>query len=505
MNTSTAHTPARRMAAIVCVTTVVVGTSVLGSTAAQASLPVVSVGTGFVAPAGVAVDGRGNVYVADSGSNKIVQIDTVGIQREIGSGYVSPLGVAVDSNGTTFVADYGNSRIEKITSGGVQTDFSASTSYFTAVAVDSTDTVYAADWGNGSVVKFDANGVATTVATGFTHPSGLTVNSAGDIYVADASTGAASTGVISVISSGDSTATPYASGLTDPQGLAFDGAGNLIVAERDVNRVTQIAPDDAHTRTVITTAVQSPIGIAVDASGDVYVGDSVGHRLAKVLMHPPAAPAMSVTPLSSFQKAATFTVAWTSVDPSAVSSVDVRYRRAVAGGALSGYSTWQSANVTGSASFTNAATDTRYCFSVRATTSLGIVGAWSSDQCTIVPADDRALTRSSTRAWVRSTDVAWLAKSGSKATIKGSSLATATSRSVRQVGVIAWTCPTCGSVDVFIGTSKVGTLKLAKSGAAARSLLVLNRFSVAKTGKIKLVVSTTGKPVKIDALAMSGS
>jgi len=60
-------------------------------------------------------------------------------------------------------------------------------------------------------------------------------------------------------------------------------------------------------------------------------------------------------------------------------------------------------------------------------------------------------------------------------------------------------------VDVFIGANKVGTLKLAKPGAAARSLLVLNKFSVAKVGKIRLVVATTGKPVKIDALAISGS
>ena len=499
MKTLTPRATVRRVTASLCAAAVVAGGAVLGSAAAHAALPVISVGTGFSSPAGVAVDTRGNVYVADQGANKVIQIDTVGIQREIGSGYSLPLGVAVDSHGTTFVADYGNGRIEQINSSGAQSDFSSTSSYFTAVAVDSADVVYAADASTGSIVKFDSSGAATVLATGFTNPSGLTLNSAGDVYVSDAATG-----VISVISSGDSTPSPYATGLSDPQGLAFDGVGNLIVAERDVNRVSQIAPDDAHTRTVISSAMHSPIGIALDASGDVYVGDSVGHRLAKVFMHPPAAPAMTVSALSTFQNAATFTVSWTSVDQPSVASVDVRYRRSLAGGALGGYTMWKSSDVGGLAVFTGV-TDARYCFSARAYTSLGIVGTWSAETCTAVPLDERALIRNAASAWARTTDNGWISRSGSKATLKGSSLTTATSRTVRQLGIVALTCPTCGSVDAFIGKTKVGTFKLAKSGAATRSLLTLPRFTSAKTGKIQLVVSTSGKTVKIDALAISGS
>ena len=77
------------------------------------------------------------------------------------------------------------------------------------------------------------------------------------------------------------------------------------------------------------------------------------------------------------------------------------------------------------------------------------------------------------------------------------------SATVRQIGIVAWRCRTCGTVDLYIGTSKVGTLNLYKAGTATRGLLTLTRFKSNKTGKVSVRVTTSGKLVKIDALALS--
>ena len=72
---------------------------------------------------GVAVDGVGNVYVADSGGNRVVKAAPDGTQTTLGSGFSNPCGVAVDSAGNVYVADTNNKRVVKVAPGlgGAQT------------------------------------------------------------------------------------------------------------------------------------------------------------------------------------------------------------------------------------------------------------------------------------------------------------------------------------------------------------------------------------------------
>ena len=188
---------------------------------------------------------------------------------------------------------------------------------------------------------------------------------------------------------------------------------------------------------------------------------------------------------------------------SGVGQYEVRYRRSISGGALGAYVMWKPAIVTTSATFAGAP-DTQYCFSSRAReATTGVTGDWSAEKCTTVPADDRALTRNAPTAWKRAASSGWIASTSSEAKLKGSYLITSSSRSVRTVGVVALRCSNCGSVDIYVGSSKVGSISLKKSGSASRALLTLPRLTSLKTGKVKVVVTSTNKVVKLDGLAIS--
>ena len=178
----------------------------------------------FDYPTGVAVDGAGNVYVADSYNHRIRKITASGVVSTLagstqgytdGTGtsakFAYPSGVAVDGAGNVYVADQYNHRIRKITASGVVstlagssmgntdgTGTSAQFSYPTGVAVDGAGNVYVADQYNHRIRKITASGVVSTLAgsssgyadgTGtsakFDYPTGVAVDGAGNVYVAD--------------------------------------------------------------------------------------------------------------------------------------------------------------------------------------------------------------------------------------------------------------------------------------------------------------------------------
>src|SRR6266516_3712455 len=130
-----------------------------------------SSGTGngqFNAPLGVATDGNGNVYVADTNNNRIQKFDASGTFLTTGGSYGSgngqfsnPIGVATDGSGNVYVADFGNNRIQKFdASGTFVTTWGSSGSgngefqYPFGVATDGSGNVYVADEANSRIQKF---------------------------------------------------------------------------------------------------------------------------------------------------------------------------------------------------------------------------------------------------------------------------------------------------------------------------------------------------------------
>ncbi len=112
----------------------------------------------------VAVDGDGNVYVADPGNHQVVEMTPGGTETQVPfTGLSYPEGVTVDSAGAVYTSDQGNARIEKITTDGTQTDFATGLSCPMGLTTDADDNVYVADECAGDVVKYTPDGTGTPV------------------------------------------------------------------------------------------------------------------------------------------------------------------------------------------------------------------------------------------------------------------------------------------------------------------------------------------------------
>jgi hypothetical protein len=135
------------------------------------------------------VDSTGNVYVADSGNERIQKFDADGRfltawgspGNSIGE-FTQPFGVAVDSSGNVYVADYGNSRIQKFDAGGrflttwgMFGDGDGEFNWPTGIAVDSSGNVYVADNGNERIQKFALMDLTDSLVFDATCPVYLTI------------------------------------------------------------------------------------------------------------------------------------------------------------------------------------------------------------------------------------------------------------------------------------------------------------------------------------------
>ena len=263
-------------------------------------------------PGGVAIDSSGNLYIADSFNNRIRKVTmatglittVAGATVDIGnnSGYNGdniiatsamldlPSEVAVDASGNLYIADRRNQRIRKV---------SVATGLITTVA------------GTG-VAGYNGDNIAATSAA-LDNPESIAVDVAGNFYIADRThrvrkvSGA--TGIITTVAgtgiagyNGDNIAATSAK-LNNPSGLAIDASGNLYIADSSNQRIRRVVLATGIISTVAGTGgygyngdgnansatLSLPGGVAVDSSGNLYIADSWNQRIRKVS----AAPAES--------------------------------------------------------------------------------------------------------------------------------------------------------------------------------------------------------------------
>ena len=250
---------------------------------------------------GVAVDTAGNFYVADPSSNTVRKVTTGGVITtaagnaaygspgsagdggQAASALLSqPTGVAVDAAGILYIADSGNNRIRRVAvDGTITTIVGSGTAAFSGdggagvsanlknprgVAADAAGNVYIADTGNHRVRKLSKDGTITTVAGNGT-----------------------------AAFSGDGGLATHAS-LNAPRAVAVDAAGNLYIADFANSRIRKVTLNGA----IVTVAgnghfafagdggpgtsapLYFPTGLAVDAAGNVYIGDTQNNAVRQL-------------------------------------------------------------------------------------------------------------------------------------------------------------------------------------------------------------------------------
>jgi sugar lactone lactonase YvrE len=244
----------------------------------------------FFFPAALTADANGTVYVADTHNSMIRKISSDGTVTTI-AGRVSaevakyrdtvvkldnPYGIAVDEKGDIFVADWERDMIKKIGPDGKITAFagngqkgakdgkgSAATFYLPeGLAVDHAGNVYVADCYNNMIRKITPDGVVSTLAgkaakgskdgkgkaASFSHPDGLAVDRSGNVYVADVANNKirkiTPDGVVTTIAGtgtrGAVNGPAKAALFYRPFGLTIDKNGNLYVADYQNNLIRKI-------------------------------------------------------------------------------------------------------------------------------------------------------------------------------------------------------------------------------------------------------------------------
>lgn len=274
----------------------------------------------FYYPRGIAADKNGNAWVADWYNHSIRKVTPAGLVSTFAGpsdGLLNPMGVAVDSAGNVYVADTSNSVIRKITSGGSGSILAglvgnpgsddgpptvARFNFPRGVAVDAAGYVYVADTENSKIRKITPQGNVSTLGSGFAQPAAVAVDGPGNVFVADSgncvirkidTAGALTTLAGSVGSCGYGDGPGGAARFYNPVGITLDANGNVYVTEINDNRIRKITQAG-----VVSTIVYpqvgmagsedgtdnaarfaSPEGIAVDPLGNLIVSDTGNHAI----------------------------------------------------------------------------------------------------------------------------------------------------------------------------------------------------------------------------------
>jgi sugar lactone lactonase YvrE len=305
-------------------------------------------------PTGMAVDVAGNLFIADTNNNRIRKVTRDGIIRTVaGNGYSNysgdgglatsaalgqSNGVAVDAAGNLFIADTQNFCIRKVTPDGIIGTIAgngikgfggdgglAANAQFnspTGMAVDAAGNLFITDTDNHRIWKLTPAGIIRTVAGNgigdfngdggqataaeLWYPASVAVDAAGNLFIADKNNfrirKVTPDGIISTVAgngtlgySGDG-GPATAAQLRYPQGVAVDASGSLYIADEDNCYVRKVTPDGV-IRTIagngysgfsgdggpaVSARLDYPYGVAMDASGNLFIADLGNQRIRKV-------------------------------------------------------------------------------------------------------------------------------------------------------------------------------------------------------------------------------
>lgn len=258
------------------------------------------------------------------------------------------------------------------------------------------------------------------------------------------------------------------------------------------------APNAGVTR--VRNALLESVDKVSALSGKVATGGRLNAARAVMFAPDVTAPVPAGVTVSAVQGARSFSPRWSASDDIAgVRTHDITVREISFAGTSAESATFKSGTGSASASFTGYPGRT-YCFAQRAADRVYNRSAWTGEHCTVVPLDDAGMAVASGR-WSRVSEPQAYLGTVSVATASGAVLRV-TGASYRTLWLVATTCPTCGTVDVYDGGTRLARVSLAASTTRARRVLLVRAGSAVRRGvTLTLRVASSGKPVRIEGLA----
>ncbi|HKR25820.1 MAG TPA: SBBP repeat-containing protein [Acidobacteriaceae bacterium] len=257
----------------------------------QSTLPLPNVTNAYA----VTVDHSGNLYIAEAVSandpgNKVVRETWNGssyTETVVATGLAYPVGVAVDGAGNVYIADQDAFKVYKETwtgSGYTQSTVSGGLGTIQAVAVDGWGTVYVTSPSNGVVKEVPSPGGGYTqefIGGNLYGPTGLAVDAEGDVFVADTSSSA-------LYEEQPLPPTGYGvrqiATISNGHGVSLDAAGNVYVAVGFGNsEVLKETPSGgAYTQSVAESGLNGVLGVALDGADNLYLSSDVAGSVWKL-------------------------------------------------------------------------------------------------------------------------------------------------------------------------------------------------------------------------------
>ena len=301
------------------------GGSFLSFFAGVSGVPYLTDNNHYNAPYGVAVDNSGNIYVSTTRGYRVLKLNASGAAQwalgvpgvsgddnvHFGQRWDGPNNIAVDSTGNVYVADTGNDRVQKFNNSGsylTTLGSSGSGNYQfdcpDGVSVDASGNIYAADSCNHRIQIY--NGALTYIGrigvtdvpggdnSHFNHPWGVDVDSSGRVYVADGDnqrvqkcSGSGTTWTCATFAGTTGEGGDDFAHFDTPRDVAVDIQGRVYVADAWNNRVQVFDTSGAYLTTIggewgsESGRFRGALGLDVDKEGNVYVADKDNHRIQK--------------------------------------------------------------------------------------------------------------------------------------------------------------------------------------------------------------------------------
>jgi DNA-binding beta-propeller fold protein YncE len=240
-----------------------------------------------------------NIFVTYAGAENTVQeyaSGSVGSPTYNGTTFTTTNlandnGLAIDASGNVYVANVNNGSITEYTPGGgnpgglTNNVFASGLNSPNGLAFDAYGDLYVANSGAGNIIKITPSGTQSIFATGIGDPTQMAFDSNGNLFVSNGSGNysvdeVSPTGTVTIFAAANSTGNVTGIGygdLNDPQGLAIDASGNVYVANGNSDdNIVELTPSGAASVFATEPAGSSPHGLAFDSSGDLWVVNN-GH------------------------------------------------------------------------------------------------------------------------------------------------------------------------------------------------------------------------------------